>query len=432
MGIGDVFESVAKPLGAIGAGIDFVGGLFNTAQSGYNLYKDINNIDVERQIDAQKELATYLQAYNKENADQQYWYNKEYLDINKENQRELMRQSQEYNIANMDRQFMYNNYLSSRARDIYALRSSGINPAQGSSTSAGSVSALGSSAPTAASVQASLPGAPTPPGVSASHYAAHASNTADIALKLAETSKTNEEAERKRIENKYADDKEYYQIQESMANMLASYGSYDKMSAEAKWLWSSLGKRLELLEAERKEREANAKAREQEGNAAENNAYTRYLEYEERVTHDSIIESIQQQYANIEKAKLQPIIKELMSRTSKQYSEAGEVQQKINWYPSLIESIIELNEANSGNVQEIKKIHGKDADYYEWKMYYDQAMQLIGSISNAAGEIVPIWRMQNTAFKAANKMMHKRTTVKTNGVNQQGYKTQRIDEFVNE
>ena len=198
-----------------------------TLALGYDLGKDLLNVDRNRDVAASQKMADYnyniwqaqaekLQGFNESLMEQQYDYNRwlqqmayDYgisgmmlqHDLNKDSQAI----AQQYNQANMQKQFEYNNYLSSMGRNIIAERANGINPSSGTPGS-GSVTApgsspLSSSAPGSPGASVGLPGAPSAPGGSG-NYAVHQSISAsNVVAQAAQAEKAKQEAKGTEIDN---------------------------------------------------------------------------------------------------------------------------------------------------------------------------------------------------------------------------------------
>lgn len=150
--------------------LDFIGGFVNpigAVQGAWNLYKDIANVDMNRQTDASE----YLMGV-------QHNYNTAAMDLQNQYALNMLGQQNNYNVQNMQRQFDYNSQmqdktfdfnremqnnqfqmnamLNDQGRAVAQSRGAGINPT-GASSAQGSVSAPSASVPSTGLPSASAP-----------------------------------------------------------------------------------------------------------------------------------------------------------------------------------------------------------------------------------------------------------------------------------
>lgn len=392
--------------------LGFLNAIFQTAGNGassgqtiFNLYKDLNNLDIHRQEDSQKRLM-------EEALNQNYELMASANDFNER----LMDKQQGFNVQNMAQQYTYNRYLSDLGRSIYAERDSGINPAKGVVASTGSVSLPSVSTPAMSGSSASIPSA------NASHYTPSVSNANPMAAleslsdsQLKQTQSDLNETEVKTLNDKNlatvmklrAEAQKYYKeagLSEVEANIrLKAFDdiveSYKNANAKTKAEAAAAPVHAEAAKttAEATKVAADA-AQKQADNSAEANEIRRGELREEVRWHDlqNAIDkartklygdevAIKNYLAPYQQAELVQMAKKLNSETVITDKEADAFADKLRAYLGLNDARIKELEAKARNEAAMAGLNEKESDWY----VYHQIENTVFRTADTIGSILP-------------------------------------------
>ena len=430
--------------------------MVNTANIGWSLYKDLNNIDNRRNLLLNQELM-------KQQFEHQADLNKEAYEYN----RLLQSQANEFNQENMERQYNYNRYLSSLGRNIYASRMSGINPAGGVSSGSGSVNLPQSSTPSSSPGVASMSNySHTAPVAQIQDVLSPAMDKiADIRLKNSQsklndlTSITQMEKQLTEIERMKSEaTRNYKEAGLSDIEIKLKTKSFDllidKLTEEINQLRSQADANSRNAASNEKQAEAAATqadaAKEQAAastrNAATNevNAQTNKEQLKENIRHNKASEAIQSKYNEIygvqvqaNKGYLSSLRKEIdykcnLIAEQQQYYKANKdlLNKENEFFERKVMSLIAVNEAQekkllaeANEAAERAGLVGKEKDWYVFNNLFSKYMQLTDAnldVINTVMSVIP-------TFSAPKVARHQ--ALKTMGVDQRGRKYERFDSW---
>ena len=425
-----------QTLGNIANGVlSYGSGILGLGQSGYNLFKDFGNVDMQRQADLQKTLMNEQFNYNSELAYQQYGYSQNLAKLQNELQQVLMEKSQGYNSENMKKQFLYNQMLSNRGRDIYALRMAGLNPAAMNGSTQGSVSL-----PSSPQGQSNVPIAGMPSvgfgGVSPTSYSP-SSSAANSALDIAQIQKLAADTKGQNIRNLYGLIRERTSILKERSEAYQAFMSGVKSEQDAiirnnewnKYLKPYWDKSLKELDARinHYNKTADAAIKNSDANLlnAQNNA--------DRLEWDKFIQGLQikvnqfnaetQRKGVVVEANKLDALKPLWDSTKKlNESEESLNEQEILWYADKIESMIRVNESVVHKNLADARLTGEKADAYVYDLIATHVEKLVDSATN----LIPQKGAKRIAEDVTKRVFHR---YKENGMTPQGRKTERTTEW---
>lgn len=388
-----------------GIGLGQINGTINTIQSGYNLYKDFNNVDITRQKEAQLELMAQQQAYNQENMANANTHQFNMLTSANRLAQEQMRLNHELNLQSMDKQFGYNAYLSNLGRSIVQARQNGLQPP--GTASGGSVSALSPSAPMPSAPSAAM-ATVTPGSVSPGRY--QPLDPTAMYRNIADAQKTKSEKEGVDITNKT-------RLAQNLASLQVTISEYKKNMSQSRNYDANTDYTLKNLE--NYERELNARLNALDagaekdrklGDAATKNAETAARQQEsyqksvdEVIRHNKEIEPIMrmnavtQRYAaqtgrmqvNLNAEKLTSEISYLNAKADREGAEAVQKQIENKHWREKVLAEIGAKEALQKAAEEEAKLTGKKVEWYETQMAFDMAKELVNSAIKAVDAGVP-------------------------------------------
>lgn len=386
-------------------GLAQINGAINTVHSGYNLYKDFNNIDIERQVAAQKELMAEQQMYNQFNIANANTHQFNMLTSADRLAKQQMALNHEYNLESMDKQFSQNAYLSNLGRSIIQARQNGLQPP--GTTSGGSVSAL--------SPSAAMPSAPSaamatvsPGSVSPGRY--QPLDPTAMYRNIKEGQKTASEKEGIDITNKT-------RLLQNLADLRVTISEYKKnMSQSRNWdantdyVYKNLLNYDRRLQSELDAMDAGAYKDRKLGDAAERNAETAARQQEsyqqsvdEVIRHNKEIEPIMrmnavtQRYAaqtgrmqvNLNAEKLTSEISYLNAKADREGAEAVQKQIENSHWREKVLADIGAKQALQKAAEEEAKLTGKKVEWYDTQMAFDMAKELVNSAIKAVDAGVP-------------------------------------------
>lgn len=345
--------------------------LIGIGQDAYNLTKDINNTDTNRQVVAHQQNSSFDKELD-------YYYNKQLQEAQFAQAEKMFGESVAANKAAQERQFNMNAALSSPARDAMLKRSVGLN-SENASGSSSSVSAPSASAPTPASASVGSSGGSASP----SHYSSSNGLTMGISSQIRESNSRSElnesQANLNKIEQLFKVDKQIVEIEEAKSRIYKNYAEGGKLTAEGKAIIEKLDIELdnlreqqELLRAQTNYYTKSAIKAEQEGNAVEQNAETAARQQEELARHNKAIESIQSRFANvaergvkIDEQKLDSQLQILMFQANQEFYKTRMTRiQAMKFGERLVAEIdncIQLTEESKARARKL----GMEADEYK-------------------------------------------------------------------
>lgn len=387
---------------SLSLGTNLIGDIIGVGQQGFNLWKDINNVDVTRQKDAQLEINQATQAqqfgFNKALAEQAHGYNQSYLD-----------QQQKFNAEQLQKQFNMNAVLGSAAREAMQMRAAGLNP-QAANGSA-SVSLASSSSP---SMQAPSVSAPSS-SVSPSHYSPGSTGTQLMqALQTkANIDFTNSQTRLNTIEELWKNSEKITDLMKKRAETEKALKDANKSEAETKVILGKFDDELQVLKQQQKvlQEQANfynksAGKAEKEGQAAVKNADTAEQKQKEEVRHNKVTETLErarvrcdQERVNFQQDVANAQVEQLHAAAERDYQEGNLTKQKAEWYGMQIFSEIYKNISLSKEALAKARLENMTADEYKAKIaaeiakdyaqaaFYSQLtiFNVIGGISKARG-----------------------------------------------
>lgn len=300
-------------------------GLGDVFGFGYNLFKDIFNIDRGRDLDVSKELMSLQNQYNLQQ--QQKAFNQQWQLLNRQNQ---------FNEQNMATQFAMNNFLSNRGRDILNSRLSGLNPTAASSPS-GSVSLPSVAAPAATG----FPAAGTP--YSRANGTGSLTSLGNIFsnLKQSDTSRiaANASASKNEAEATNTNIHTLTQLQRDKMQLLKMWADTKKSLADAGLTEKQISKyddefnhRMNLLDSQAEEASATASAnlKNAETREKEQVANQRYQERQNEI--NEMLAKVEQGRLSIDREKLPHVVDVLDAERRKYNSEYSLTEQEVMWY----------------------------------------------------------------------------------------------------
>lgn len=352
----------------LGMGLGLVGDLIGVGQSGYNLYKDVNNVDITRQKEAQIEINKATQA-------QQYNFNRALAAQAHGFNMEAQEAQQAFNAEQLQRQFNMNAVLSNAAREAMQMRAAGINPAAAKSPSAGvglPQSSPVSQSPTSVSAPSS--------SVTPSHYQGSSGTNIMQALKFkADIDKSNSETQLNNIEALFKAEKEKEAIENRKADTKSKLANKELSESQATEINKMLDSKLELVNQQIEElkslvefNRAAANKAEKEGNAAVKNAQTNENEQKEQARHNKATEFFEKQRVKLEGEKVNfesdvamAQVEELHSRAEKEFQEGTLTAEKCKYYGAQIFSEIYKNISLSKEALAHARYLNMQADEYK-------------------------------------------------------------------
>lgn len=357
-------------------GIPVVGDVIDAAQKGFNFFKDVSNTDSARQVDANQAVMAYQHELNKDMQQRQQAFNLEALNRSGDINSNLMNQAFGQNKALMNDQFVKNAALSSRSRDVFNARASGINPAEMSASYVGSI---GGQSASASSVGSPSVGAPSASGasVSPSHYTAGSgTSTANFLEKSAIARErdsqvgVNQSAEK--LNNSEAALKDVDLVTRSTKNLneiLEQYARIAKLESDKQVNEETAHRMRTMLAAEVNNLEASAENQRSQAFAAKENAQTRKNELDETRRHNSQMEALQdyqnvtnRMQVNINEQTAQAVIEREYALADKFTADALKTNEEKKHVAELMLSEIELNEAEKDLI--VAKRHGQTTENY--------------------------------------------------------------------
>lgn len=320
-----LFDVIASP---IKSAIDIF-------QSGYNLYKDMNNVDVTRQKDAQMEI-------NRAQQQQQFLFNKALAEQAHGFNMESQEDQQAFQQDMLQKQFNMNAVLGSAAREAMQQRAAGINPSAANSPTA-SVGLGSSSAPAQSPTQVSAPS-------SSVHTPTYSPSGRLASLDYMESSalvrKNDQETRLLQIEELFSVQKHIMDLEEKKSNIVKNMSEAYRNSAEGKATIAKLDDELEILRRQQKKleqetnyyREASFKAH-KEGEAAEKNAVTNEKAQQEQARHNLRTEFFEKQRVKLEGERVNfesdiamAQVEELHARAEREFQEGKLTKAKCEHY----------------------------------------------------------------------------------------------------
>ena len=300
-------------------------GLGDVFGFGYNLFKDIFNIDRGRDLDVSRELMALQNQYNLQQ--QQKAFNQQWQLLNRQNQ---------FNEQNMATQFAMNNYLSNRGRDILNSRLSGVNPTAASSPS-GSVSLPSVAAPAATG----FPAASSP--YSRGNGTGNLTSLGNIFsnLKQSDTARiaANASAAKNEAEAANTTIHTITQLQRDKMQLAKMWAETKKSLADAGLTKKQIDKydeefnhRMNLLDAQAEEASATAFAntKNAETREKEQAANQRYQEKQNAI--NEMLAKVEQGKLALDKEKLPHVVDVLDAERRKYNADYSLTEQEVMWY----------------------------------------------------------------------------------------------------
>lgn len=410
------------------SGFDKFMGSFGTASSalasGFGLLDSIFGFSANRQYQYQKELQDRQNAFNQEMMREQM---KRQFDYN----HSLMEFQNEYNTKNMSTQYLYNQLLSNKARDIYSMRSNGINPAvsNGVSSGSGSVS-LPSTTPLGSSPVGLAGGAPSYSLPHQPFSAAAFGALSDSLLKSSQRNYYNSQSKKLNIEMQTQLERQIAEIENLKAQALKAGKDAGYTAVQLKQLEDSFNDRLKEIQARAEyynksaqAAEKNADSNARTADAAVQNAATNVKTQEETVRHNQAVEAIQRaanainsRAVSVEEAKVQPIIDEMKAKTRSLNASANLTDQEIIWYAEKTMSILDINASTIEKLKAEARVKNLDADWYVERVLSDQLIE----VARVVGDYLPAGQIKKIAGTIKQE---------TEGRTPQGYKTKTTKEW---
>lgn len=303
-----LFDAIVSPIKSV----------IDVAQGGYNLWKDVNNVDVTRQKDAQMEINRAQQSqqflFNKALAAQAHGFNMESQEVQQAFQEDMLR-----------KQFNMNAVLGSAAREAMQQRAAGINPSAANSPTA-SVGLGSSSAPSQSPNQVSAPSS----SIHTPTYSPSGRLTSlDYMQSNSMVRKNDQETRLLQIEELFSVQKHIMELEEKKSNIVKNMSEAYRNSAEGKATIAKLDDELEVLRRQQKKleqetnyyRESAFKAN-KEGHAAERNAATAEAQQREQARHNQKTEFFESQRVKLEGERVNFESDIAMAQVEKLHAEA--------------------------------------------------------------------------------------------------------------
>lgn len=330
--MGFSLSSIGSSLGSFGSNIvSPLSGIIGAAQSGWNFFKDLTNLDTRRSVQASERLMHTSAQEDANLMGLQHGYNMESMSAAQMFNRENMDYAQKLNEFNMAKQYTYNMALSNQARGILQARLAGINPDAASSAS-GSVSSSTpqGSSPNPLSVGIGSVGAPA---VAQSQYSPSAVPAETFLLqkegelKDSQSNLVNEQAYHEAIDNVTRMATNLVTLQEQYQRIRESVAKTKNLDAQTKETLDTLQVRIEHMQQSIKQMDAQIHRYEVQNQIDQDTLEQQKWYQRAQITIERMRVGLEQQKINLDAQLLTPTIAKLSAEADRLFAEGNTINQ---------------------------------------------------------------------------------------------------------
>lgn len=357
---------------------DFVSSANDTVgllQNGLNFLQDLGDHDYKQQRKSVNASQQGSYNFNMALGEQQQMNNVFNMGLAQRYNQANMRLAQQFNEQNMASQYAINDRLSSRARDVFQARMSGLNPAELTASYQGSIG-LPASSPSSSSPLGSSLGSVGSPGSSpVTGFSGLVGQLAQVQLMEAQKDKLRSEKNLSDIDAMTRLQENYSRINKNISEIERNKAEKGYLTAEEKTELSLLQYRKEKLQTEIDTMTKNAESNSVQAEASKKQAENAEKQVNENIRHNKVMEflgsqenSIKQQGINIQAEQISSVIARNFAEADR-LTEAGKLDRETakNIAQRMLSEIARNMSESEQAHQNAKKL-GLDVETYKMRM----------------------------------------------------------------